>query len=123
MKSNDLRKLVQAQLKTVCDHVFYELATDNAMYPHCVFEFSTIDLGDLSRDDVMLTIDVWDKNASQVRIENLCDSIEKLFNCVNLPQESILPTFYRVNRMSVRDDVKSIRHRVLKFQIQNYERN
>lgn len=123
MKTNELRKLVQTRLKTVCSDVYYEIAKDDAMYPHCVFEFSTIDLGDLHRDDVMLTIDVWDKGSSLVQIENLCDSIEALFNNANYPQQTILPTFFRVNRMSVRDDVKSIKHRVLKFQIQNYERN
>lgn len=123
MKTNDLRKLIQTKLKTCCDNVFYEQATTDALYPHCVFEFTSVDLGDIYRDDLILTVDVWDKGNSLTNIENLCDSIEALFNNANLPQTTILPTFFRISRTSVKDDVKSIKHRVLKFQIQNYERN
>lgn len=122
MKTNELRQLIQTKLKTCCENVFCEQATSDALYPHCVFEFTSIDLGDLSRDDLILTVDVWDKNKSLVGIENLCDAIESMFNNANLPQANILPTFFRISRTIVRDDDKSIKHRVLKFQIQNYER-
>lgn len=121
MKTNDLKKLIQTRLKTVCSNVYFEVATKE-IYPHCVFEFSSIDLDDLSRDDVILTVDVWDKGTTTTAIDNLCDEIEALFNYANMPQDNILPTFYRINRNTVKDDDKSIRHRVLKFLIQNYER-
>lgn len=122
-KTNDLRKLVQTKLKTVCTHVYYEIASDDAMYPHCVFYFSSIDLGDLNRNDLIMNVDVWDKSTSANVIENLCDDIEALFNAENLPQNTILPTFFKVNRIPVTDEDKKIRHRLLKFNIQNYERN
>lgn len=102
--------------------MYYEQAINEELYPHCVFEFSSIDLGDLSRDDLILDVDVWDKGTSQVRIENLCDQIEELFNNANMPQKNILPTFFRVSRIPIKEDDKTLKHRLIKFQIQNYER-
>lgn len=121
-KTNELRKLIQSQLKTKCSNVYYEQAIDSALYPHCVYNFASIDLGDLIRDDLVLEVDVWDKGNSCTAIENLCDQIEELFNNANLPQDKILPTFFRISRIPVKDEDKSIKHRLLKFQIQNYER-
>ena len=121
-KTNDLKKLIQTKLKTLTTNVFYENATDNAMYPHVVFTFNSIDLGDLSRQDYMLNIDVWDKGKSTTAVDELCDKIEALLQGENLPQTRILPTFYLVDRRNIPDEDKQIRHRVIRFQIQNYVR-
>ena len=121
-KTNALRKVIQEKLNTVCQRVYYENADDGAMYPHCVFSFNNIDTGDSNRSDVMLEIDVWDKNAKAAVVEDLCDDIEELFNSENMPQDEILPTFYLVSRNSVRDEDKLIRHRLIRIQVQKYER-
>ena len=121
-KTNDLKKLIQTKLKTLTTNVFYENATDNAMYPHVVFTFNSIDLGDLSRQDYMLNIDVWDKGKSTTAVDELCDKIEALLQGENLPQTRILPTFYLVDRRNIPDEDKQIRHRIIRFQIQNYVR-
>ena len=123
MRTNNLRKLVQAKLKTVCDNVYYENADEDKMYPHCVFSFQFIDTSDtgFARSDATLTIDVWDKSKSAIAIEDMCDSVEDLFNGTNQPQDSILPTFYLISRTAVTDDVKEIRHRVIRVLVQNYE--
>lgn len=121
-RTNDLKKLIQTKLKTLATNVYYEIAADNALYPHVVFTFNSIDLGDLSREDYMLNVDVWDKGKSTTAIDDLCDSIENLLQAENLPQTHILPTFYLVDRRNVPDEDKAIKHRVIRFQIQNYER-
>lgn len=121
-KTNDLKKLIQTKLKTLTTNVFYENATDNAMYPHVVFTFNSIDLGDLSRQDYMLNVDVWDKGKSTTAVDELCDKIEALLQGENLPQTRILPTFYLVDRRNIPDEDKQIRHRIIRFQIQNYVR-
>lgn len=121
-RTNDLKKLIQTKLKTLAMNVYYEIAADNALYPHVVFTFDSIDLGDLSREDYMLNVDVWDKGKSTTAIDDLCDSIENLLQAENLPQTHILPTFYLVDRRNVPDEDKAIKHRVIRFQIQNYER-
>lgn len=122
MKTNDLRELVQSKLKTICNDVYYEVAADDAMYPHIVFNFNSIDLNDLSRDDLMMEVDVWDKSKSAVAVENLADKVDELFRTQNLPRETILPTFFMESRRSVSDPDVLIRHRLLKIQIQNYGR-
>lgn len=121
-KTNDLKKLIMTQLKTLTSNVYYEIAADNALYPHIVFSFKMINLGDLWRQDYTLDVDVWDKGQSTTRIDSLCDEIEKLLHMQNLPQTDILPTFYLIDRRSILDEDKSIKHRLVRFQIQNYER-
>ena len=121
-RTNDLKKLIQTKLKTLTTNVFFEQATDNAIYPHIVFSFREINLNDLSRQDYTLDIDVWDKGTSTTAIDNLADSVEDLFHTENLPQVNVLPTFYKIDRKSVDDPDKSIKHRLVRFQIQNYVR-
>lgn len=121
-KTNDLKKLVRTQLLTVCDNVYYEQAIDKVMYPHCVFSFNTVNLSDFYRDDITMDVDVWTKGKNTTNIDTLCDDIEALFNNANLPQDTILPTFFRDTRTVVIDEDKDIKHRVLRFLIQNYER-
>jgi len=121
-RTNDLKKLVQTKLKTLTTNVYFEQAADNALYPHAVFTFREIDLGDLSRQDYVLEVDVWDKGTSTTAIDELSDKIEDLLQLQNLPQTHILPTFFKMDRKSILDQDKSIKHRLIRFQIQNYVR-
>lgn len=122
MRTNDLKKLILSKLKTVASNVYYEIASDDAMYPHIVFNFNNLNLGDLTRQDYMLDIDIWSKGKDTKTVDDMCDTIENLLQAENLPQEHILPTFYLVDRKSLPDEDKTIRHRLIRFQIQNYER-
>ena len=122
MRTNDLKILLQTKLKTITTNVFFEQATDDALYPHIVFSFRTIDLGDLSRQDYILEIDVWDKGTDTTAIDSMADSVEDLLQAENLPQENILPTFYLIDRKAIPDTDKAIKHRLIRFQIQNYVR-
>lgn len=119
-RTNDLKKLIQTQLKTLTTNVFFENSTDDKLYPHIVFNFRTIDLGDLWRQDYILEIDVWDKKSSTYDVDELCDKLEDLLQAKNLPQTNILPTFYKMDRKAIPDLDKSIKHRLIRFQIQNY---
>ena len=121
-KTNDLKKLIQTKLKTIATNVYYEIADENAMYPHVVYSFRTINLGDISRQDYILDVDVWDKERSTTAVDELCDKIESLLHTENLPQTRILPTFYLIDRKSLLDEDKQIKHRLIRFQIQNYVR-
>lgn len=86
MRTNDLKKLVQTKLKTLTTNVYHEIADENAVYPHIVFTFRRIDLQDLSRQDYILEIDVWDKGTSTTAVDDLADSVENLLQGKNLPQ-------------------------------------
>lgn len=121
-RTNALKKLVQTKLKTLTSQVSFEIADDKALYPHIVFDFRRLDLGDLSRQDYILEVNIWDKGTSSVQVDELADNVETLLQAQNLPQDHVLPTFYLIDRQNIPDDDKAIKHRRIQFQIQNYER-
>lgn len=121
-RTNDLKKLIQGKLLTLTANVYHEQARDDALYPHIVFAFKEVNLGDISRQDYILEIDVWDKGTLTTTVDDLADSVEDLFHTENLPQENILPTFYKIDRKAILDPDKTIKHRIIRFQIQNYVR-
>ena len=122
MRTNDLKYLVQAKLKTLTANVYYEIANEKKMFPHIVFNFRRIDLGDLWRQDYILEIDIWDKQDSSLQVDDLADQVENLLQAENLPQDNVLPTFYLIDRQNIPDENKEIKHQRVQFQIQNYER-
>ena len=121
-RTNDLKKLVQEKLKTLTTNVYFEQSADNALYPHIVFSFKEISLGDISRQDYTLDVDLWTKGTNTTAIDELADKVEDLLHKENLPQTNILPTFYKIDRKSILDPDKTIKHRLIRFQIQNYVR-
>ena len=121
-RTNALKKLVQTKLKTLTSQVSFEIADDKALYPHIVFDFRRLDLGDLSRQDYILEVNIWDKSQNTVGIDTLADNVENLLQAQNLPQDHVLPTFYLIDRHNIEDSDKNIKHREIRFQIQNYER-
>ncbi len=121
-KTNDLKKLIQTKLKTLTTDVYFEIAIDNALYPHIVFAFDNVNLDDLSRQDYVLNVDIWDKGKSTTAVDDLTDKVESLLQAQNLPQTHVLPTFYLIDRKTIPDEDKQIRHRLVRFQIQNYTR-
>ncbi len=118
-KTNSLRKIIQSKINSVVS-CYYRMADPGALYPHAVYDFENIDLGDINRDDLILIVDLWDKGNDTSRLEEMADQIEEIFNAANLPNEEVLPTFYRIGRKPIDDEDKTIMRRQLKFQIQNY---
>lgn len=119
-KTNDLRKLVQAQLKTITANVYHKNAADDALYPHIVHAIEGTNKIAEHRDDVSVVVDVWTKSASEA-IE-MADAVERILDRENLPQGTILPTFFLESKNDVKDEDKSISHIQLAFNVQNYER-
>lgn len=121
-RTNDLRLLIKNMLETVCENTFFERADEDKMYPHIVFCYDFISTGDSHRHDATVDIDLWDRGTSAVRIEDMADAVEDLFNNQNKPQDTILPTFYLAGRKTVPDEDKTIKHRLIQVMVQNYER-
>ena len=119
-KTLDLRTLVTTQLRTVCQRTYYNSATRDTAYPYVVFTLSRVDLGDLSRDDFDLCVDIHDKAPDPKTVDQLADSIEAIFNDANLPQETILPTFFRASRYPVEENDKNMQHVQLHFDVELY---
>lgn len=122
MKTAELRALITARLNTLDGVTYYRHASDSATYPYKTFELTRVSLSDLARDDYDLTVDIWDRLADPKRADTIADEMEELFNAENLPQDGILPTFFRDNRYPVNEDDKLLQHVQLHFLVQNYTR-
>lgn len=118
-KTIALREIIHKKLNSVIKS-YYRTADAKERYPHAVYDFENIDLGDINRDDLILVIDLWGKGKDTSPLEETADKIEAMFNAANLPGEEVLPTFYRISRKPIDDEDKTLIHRQLKFQVQNY---
>lgn len=121
-KTADLCKLITTKLNTISEAggTYHRIAPDNAVHPYKVFTLSRVNLADLARDDLDLQIDIYDHGTDDKRVNNIADAIEDLFNAENLPQATILPTFFRDSRYPVTEDDKTIQHVQLHIAVQNY---
>ncbi|MBU5289991.1 DUF3168 domain-containing protein [Paraclostridium bifermentans] len=115
---NKLLQLIKEALKSQHDRVYHEDAPSDVEYPYIVFNI--FDGLKTHRDDLILTIDIWDRNDSSMRVEDLTDKIDFLLHEKNLPNEFVLPTFYREQRLKVEDPDKKLKRRQLRFSVQTY---
>lgn len=118
-KTNSIRRIIQSNINPIIK-LYYRVADAKAAFPHAVYDFETIDLSDLCRDDLILIIDLWGKGKDTSTIEDIADQIERILNAANIPGGEVLPTFYRISRQPIDDEDKTLIRRQLKFQIQNY---
>lgn len=119
-KTLELRKLIKSKLDTVIGTSCYKTAPTTVKPPYKVFSFENVDLGDINRDDSILDVDIYTQDETQA--DTIADSIEPLFNAVNLHTDKILPTFFRISRKPLPDEDETIHRIQLRFQIRNYER-
>ena len=118
-KTAELRKLVKEQLDTVPGGTYHRKAPDNAEYPYKTFSLKSVSFTD-ERDDFDLCVDIWHRGDFKIA-EELADQIEELFKNANLPQPTILPTFFRESRYNLDDPDKTLDHIQLRFFVQLYE--
>lgn len=124
-RTNELKKLITGMLSECSNlidvKIYHEIADPDAMYPHIVYCLDNVNNDDMHRNDYMLVVDVYDRRRSTERVDELADYTEEMFNNNNNPTNLILPTFFLVNRRSIKDEDKMIRHQQLQILIQNYE--
>ena len=120
-KTLDLRKLVKAQLDTTAGKTYHKTADRDDEFPYKVFTLARVDLGDLARDDFDLCIDIHDRAPDSKLVDQIADEIEALFNDANLPQSTILPTFFRDSRYPVEEADKHFQHVQMHFTVELYE--
>ncbi len=118
-KTADLRKLVREQLQTTRGETYHREASERAAFPYKTFTLNSVSFMD-ARDDFDLCVDIWHRGDWKV-VEEIADQIEKLFQNTNLPQSTILPTFFREGRYNLEDPDKTLQHIQLRFQVQLYE--
>lgn len=119
-KTADLRKLITTQLQTAEGGTYHKAAPKDAAYPYKTFTLKSVIFTD-ARDDLELCVDIWDRSDDPKAAEETADQVEALFRAANLPQDTILPTFYRESRYTLEDPDKNLQHIQLRFIVQLYE--
>lgn len=118
-KTAELRKLIRSQLQSIPGGVYHKSAPKDAVYPYKVFSLKNVSFID-SRDDFDLCVDIWGRGDRKIA-EEVADQVETLLRDTNLPQKTILPTFYRESRRDIDDPDKTLQHIQLQFIVQLYE--
>lgn len=124
---NDLRDLIDTKLNTIKSEygiadIGYRLASDQKVYPHVVWDITTISPTDMGRNDLLIDYHVWGKDESVVF--NIMEAIRKMFEFLNAPDVTtakILPTFYDMSSGTIDDPDKTLVHGVVRMQCQVYE--
>ena len=119
-KTATLRRVVTTQLQTTPGGTYHKTAPKDAGYPYKTYTLKSVTFTD-ARDDFDLCVDVWDRSDDPKAAEDIADQVEKLFQNANLPQDTILPTFFRENRYTLEDPDKTLQHIQLHFHVQLYE--
>lgn len=120
-KTANLRKLVTETIRSVTGVAYHKSAPKDAAYPYTTFELSSVAFLDSHRDDFELEVDIWDRALDPKAAEEIADQIEAKLNNANLPQDKILPTFFREGRYNLDDPDKNLQHIQLRFTVQLYE--
>ena len=119
-KTVELRKVITSELSKY-GTTYYKKADKKSKFPYIVYSLENVDFNTYPRNDIELTIDIWDRNKSSYDIEALADNVEKAFNRLNKPTSKILPTFYVTSKKDVGDEDEIIERRQIKVIIQCYE--
>jgi hypothetical protein len=123
IKVIELRKTIKSSLQSIHPQVYYENAPDDAGYPYLVYDLpNSIDDGSL--EQFVLDVDGWDypSNGDTTALETLMDNADKQLHRKTIVINSELAmTFYRENRLTVRDDDKRIRRRKYIYQVRTHE--
>ena len=119
----ELYKLITSRLKELPYKVYNETIPQNRTFPFVVFKFNSVIDVESTREDVTITIDVWDKGKDVVRLQNICSEIDKKLNRLQFNNKAISTNIYRMNPylLNIPDPEEEIKHRQLRYITKNYE--
>ena len=119
-KTIALRTELQRKLKTLTTTVYYEEASDSAVYPYCVFELNEL-LTEANKTVCQLEINLLDYGVSSSAIEILADNIQRSLNKYFFVNTEIEFKTYQGSRQTVKEEDKQIIRRRLLFEVQLHE--
>lgn len=121
IKTIEIRKVIHTYLKTKHSRVYYQSPPETATMLYVVYDMpNSIDDGSMER--FILDIDIWDNADDTTALETLADSIDKGLHRKTVSiSGTITATFYRENRLALKDDDPRIRRRKIIYQIRTHE--
>lgn len=78
----ELRKHITSKIKTECNNVFYERATNDTVFPYVVYELDSINIVE-NKDNIQLDISIYDRSKDSINIEILTNKIQKIFDKIS----------------------------------------
>lgn len=123
-KTKALRKLIVEKLQTAPGNVYHKQAPPDCSYPYKSYRLSSVSFPNLDRDDLILEVDIWDRNATDDPkvAEDIADQIEAVFDAAILPAPPLYPAFFRESRNTLDDPDKTLQHIQLSFSVQLHEK-
>lgn len=123
VKVIELKEAILSHLKSKHPRVYHQSAPKNAGFPYLVYNLpNSTDDGVMER--FVLEIDGWDKSKDTTAIETLMDSVDKEIHrktvIISDANTAISATFYRENRIPLRDDDPQICRRKYVYQVRTH---
>lgn len=126
MQTNELRRVVESRLYSIITEqaiaeISYRIGSEDAMFPHIVWDITGIRPTDHGREDYELDVHIYTQGDA-FKAYSIADAVIDLFRFTNIPQEDgLLPTFYESSAFSVEDTDKSIVHVVVRLEGHAYD--
>lgn len=117
----NLKQVIYNRIKTLTSSIYEYRALSTATFPYIVYNV----LSDSKRNDSnglseILEIDIWDNKLDSIRLENLVDSIENLFNNYYYSDVKLSIKFDKDTRLSIPDEDENIIRRKLRYIVITY---
>lgn len=119
-QTNKLKAIVDGILRTTCDRVYHQLADEDALYPHVVYDIRRVEVGDLYRRDYIIEAHAWANDEDRMQAADIADRIEAAFDQLNTPEDGCFPTFYLYTRANAIEEDKALTHEVVQITAQTY---
>jgi len=118
----ELRKALNAQLKTVHPRVYFQQAPELAPFPYLVFDFPSIYDDGEGQEFAIVDVDAWDVNPDTTSLETLISSVNSALNKSTLTSGNITAAFYLDTKIPLTDDDPLIRRRKYIYQARIFRR-
>ena len=117
----ELRKALNAQLKTVHPRVYFQVAPELADFPYLTFEFITTDDGEGS-ELAIIDVDCWDINPDTTALETLITAVNTALNKATLSTTTMSVTLFLDSKIPLTDDNTLIRRRKYIYQARMHKK-
>lgn len=118
----NLRKSINALLKTYHPQVHYQTGPSTSVFPYVVYNFPNSFMNE-EQEIFNLDVDIWDNKTDTTVIETLASRLWKELDHYRYSDENIQFSVYRENRLPELDESElGIRRRKLIFQVRYFDK-
>jgi hypothetical protein len=117
----EVRKAINAQLKTIYSRTYFLQAPSSAPFPKLVYTIEITNLED-GLQLISLDVDGWDNQDDTTRLEEIMTSVKNAFNKNIVINDKLFISFYLDRQLALPDDNPQLNRRTNIFLGRLYER-